>query len=45
MRFGRLRTDNVHGSELNALLMPAFAEYQKKTTRVIPVVVLERLGS
>lgn len=26
-------------------LMPAFAEYQKKTTRVIPVVVLERLES
>jgi deazaflavin-dependent oxidoreductase (nitroreductase family) len=26
-------------------LMPAFVEYQKKTTRVIPVVVLERLGS
>jgi len=26
-------------------LMPAFVEYQKKTTRVIPVVALERLGS
>jgi deazaflavin-dependent oxidoreductase (nitroreductase family) len=26
-------------------LMPAFAEYQQKTTRVIPVVVLERLGN
>ena len=26
-------------------LMPAFVEYQRKTTRVIPVVVLERLGS
>jgi len=27
LRFGRLRMDNVHGSELNALLMPAFTEY------------------
>ncbi len=27
-----------------ATLMPGFAEYQKKTTRQIPVVVLERLG-
>ena len=26
-RFGRLRMSNVHGSELNALLMPAFTEY------------------
>lgn len=26
-RFGRLRMNNVHGSELNALLMPAFTEY------------------
>jgi MSHA biogenesis protein MshQ len=26
-RFGRLRMDNVHGSELNALLMPVFTEY------------------
>lgn len=26
-----------------AALMPGFAEYQKKTTRVIPVVVLERV--
>jgi deazaflavin-dependent oxidoreductase (nitroreductase family) len=27
-----------------AALMPGFAEYQQKTTRQIPVVVLERLG-
>ncbi len=27
-----------------AALMPDFAEYHKKTTRQIPVVVLERLG-
>lgn len=27
-----------------AALMPAFAEYQQKTTRQIPVIVLERLG-
>jgi deazaflavin-dependent oxidoreductase (nitroreductase family) len=27
-----------------AALMPAFAEYQRKTTRSIPVVVLERLS-
>lgn len=27
-----------------AALMPGFAEYEKKTTRRIPVVVLERLG-
>ncbi len=27
-----------------ATLMPGFAEYQKKTTRQIPVVVLERLA-
>ena len=26
-RFGRLRMSNVHGSELNALQMPAFTEY------------------
>ncbi len=28
-----------------AALMPAFAEYQQKTTRQIPVIVLERIGS
>ena len=27
-----------------AALMPGFAEYQEKTTRQIPVVVLERIG-
>lgn len=27
-----------------AALMPAFAEYQEKTSRQIPVIVLERLG-
>jgi len=27
MRFGRLRMSNVHGSELNDLIMPAFTEY------------------
>ena len=27
LRFGRLRMDNVHGSELNPLLMPAYTEY------------------
>jgi hypothetical protein len=27
LRFGRLRMDNVHGSELNPLLMPVFTEY------------------
>lgn len=27
MRFGRLRMNNVHGSELNDLIMPAFTEY------------------
>ena len=27
-----------------AALMPGFAEYQKKTTRQIPVVILERVG-
>ena len=30
--------------DAQAALMPAFAEYQQKTTRQIPVVVLERLG-
>lgn len=28
----------------HAALMPGFAEYQRKTTRQIPVVVLERIG-
>jgi deazaflavin-dependent oxidoreductase (nitroreductase family) len=28
----------------HAQLMPGFAEYPKKTTRTIPVVVLERIG-
>ena len=27
LRFGRLRMNNVHGSELNPLTMPVFAEY------------------
>ena len=27
-----------------AALMPAFAEYQEKTTRQIPVIILERIG-
>jgi hypothetical protein len=27
-----------------AAASPSFAEYQRRTTRVIPVVVLERLG-
>ena len=31
-RFGRLRMDNVHGSELNPLLMPVFTEYWNGTT-------------
>lgn len=31
--------------EAHAALMPGFREYPKKTTRVIPVVVLERLDS
>ncbi len=31
--------------DAHARLMPGFAEYPKKTTRVIPVVVLERVGS
>ncbi len=30
--------------DAQATLMPGFAEYQQKTTRQIPVVVLERLG-
>lgn len=30
--------------EKNAALRPAFAEYQERTTRVIPVVALERAG-
>jgi deazaflavin-dependent oxidoreductase (nitroreductase family) len=30
--------------DAQASLMPAFAEYQQKTTRQIPVIVLERLG-
>jgi len=30
--------------DAQAALMPNFAEYQQKTTRKIPVVVLERLG-
>jgi deazaflavin-dependent oxidoreductase (nitroreductase family) len=33
--------DRLFGAQ--AALMPNFAEYQQKTTRVIPVVVLERL--
>ncbi len=28
----------------HAALMPGFAEYQQKTTRQIPVIVLERIG-
>jgi deazaflavin-dependent oxidoreductase (nitroreductase family) len=28
----------------HAALMPGFAEYRKKTTRKIPVVILERIG-
>jgi deazaflavin-dependent oxidoreductase (nitroreductase family) len=28
-----------------AALMPGFAEYEKKTTRRIPVIVLERIGA
>ncbi len=31
--------------EAHAALMPGFREYPKKTTRVIPVVVLERVRS
>jgi len=30
--------------EQRAATNPNFAEYQRRTTRVIPVVVLERLG-
>lgn len=30
--------------DAQAALMPAFAEYQQKTTRQIPVVILERLS-
>src|SRR6185437_1228950 len=30
--------------DAQAALMPGFAEYQEKTTRQIPVVVLERIG-
>ena len=30
-RFGRLRMDNVHGSELNPLLMPVFTEFWNGT--------------
>jgi deazaflavin-dependent oxidoreductase (nitroreductase family) len=29
--------------DLHAAIMPAFADYEKKTTRKIPVVVLERI--
>jgi deazaflavin-dependent oxidoreductase (nitroreductase family) len=44
------RASVAHGDERRRLydahaeLMPTFAEYEKKTTRQIPVVVLERLG-
>lgn len=31
--------------DAQAALMPAFAEYEQKTAREIPVVVLERVGS
>ena len=31
--------------EAHAALMPGFREYPKKTTRVIPIVVLERVAS
>ena len=31
LRFGRLRMDNVHGSELNPLLMPVFTEFWNGT--------------
>jgi deazaflavin-dependent oxidoreductase (nitroreductase family) len=43
------RAQPVNGAErerlyaAQAALMPAFAEYQRKTTRQIPVVVLERV--
>jgi deazaflavin-dependent oxidoreductase (nitroreductase family) len=30
--------------DAQAALMPGFAEYQQKTTRQIPVIVLERIG-
>ena len=30
--------------DAQAALMPAFAEYQEKTTRQIPVIILERIG-
>ncbi len=30
---------------LQAALMPGFAEYQQKTSRQIPVVILERIGA
>lgn len=30
--------------DAQAALMPAFAEYQQKTNRLIPVIVLERIG-
>ncbi len=32
LRFGRLRMDNVHGSELNPLLMPVFTEFWNGTS-------------
>ncbi len=47
----RARARVTEGSERDSLyrsqadLMPAFAEYQQKTSRTIPVVVLERIPS
>jgi deazaflavin-dependent oxidoreductase (nitroreductase family) len=45
----QVRASQVEGAErqrlydAQAALMPGFAEYQKKTTRQIPVLVLERI--
>ena len=50
-RFGRLRMDNVHGSELNALVMPVFTEYwngfnfQKNTLDTCTTIATANLSS
>ena len=51
LRFGRLRMDNVHGSEVTPLLMPAFTEFwngfsfQKNTLDTCSVIAAGNLSS
>lgn len=47
----RVRADDLHGPERDELfarqaaLYPGFADYQRKTTRIIPVVALRPVGT